>query len=199
MLRLRSAVQSCCSNSASWPGTSTGGDVDLHSLSVVFHWPFQSMPANRSPFWAAGTSAASKFFRDQAGAARDPQSHRSLRRRADAGRAADRRCRVHAQLRLCVADAQGNSWKRRRAIFKSNIRIWAIGLQIFATGSLPRSGLVQRTLWNVGRGPPLLRLDVGSPDHLAPLLGFLGDKLGEVGGRAGKHRAGNFRSARIAA
>src|SRR5262249_50805189 len=47
--------------------------------------------------------------RDQARAARDPQSRRSLRRRADAGRAADRRCRVHAQLRLCVADAQGNS------------------------------------------------------------------------------------------
>jgi hypothetical protein len=29
-------------------------------------------------------------------------------------------------------------------IFKSNIRIWATGLQTFARGSLPRSGLVQR-------------------------------------------------------
>ena len=33
-----------------------------------------------------------------------------------------------------------------------------------------------------------LRLDVGRPDHLAPFLGVVGDKLGEVGGRAGKHR-----------
>src|SRR5262245_44584650 len=32
--------------------------------------------------------------------------------------------------------------------------------------------------------PPngLLRLDVGRPDHLAPLLGFGGDKLPEFGG-----------------
>src|SRR5215471_2166256 len=34
-------------------------------------------------------------------------------------------------------------------ILKSNIRNWAIGLQTFATGSLPRSGLVQRQLWNI--------------------------------------------------
>src|SRR5262249_48637567 len=29
----------------------------------------------------------------------------------------------------------------------------------------------------------LLRLDVGGPDHLAPLLGLVGDELAEVGGR----------------
>src|SRR5262249_3887786 len=34
-------------------------------------------------------------------------------------------------------------------IRKSNIRNWTIGLQTFAPGSLPRSGLVQRRLWNV--------------------------------------------------
>ena len=34
----------------------------------------------------------------------------------------------------------------------------------------------------------LLRLDVGRPDHLGPFLGFVGDELAEVGGRAGKHR-----------
>src|SRR5215510_14946277 len=45
----------------------------------------------------------------------------------------------------------------------------AIGLQTFATGSLPRSGLVQRDLWNVGRS---LRLDAGELDHLRPLLGL---------------------------
>ena len=31
-------------------------------------------------------------------------------------------------------------------IRKSNIRNWTIGLQTFATGSLPRSGLVQRQI-----------------------------------------------------
>src|SRR6516165_12075771 len=72
-------------------------------------------------------------------------------------------------------------------ILKSNIRNWTIGT--FATGSLPRSGLVQREimengrLWNVGRGPPLVRLDVGRPDHLAPLLGFVSDELAEFGRR----------------
>ena len=45
-------------------------------------------------------------------------------------------------------------------------------------GSCSRNG----TLWNVGRGPPLLRLDVGGPDHLAPLLGFFGDEFPEFGG-----------------
>ena len=30
----------------------------------------------------------------------------------------------------------------------------------------------------------LLRLEAGEFDHLSPLLGFLGDKLGEVGDRA---------------
>src|SRR5262249_46714520 len=35
----------------------------------------------------------------------------------------------------------------------------------------------------------LLRLDVGGPDHLAPLLGLVGDELAEVGGRAREHVA----------
>src|SRR5215471_19998193 len=33
----------------------------------------------------------------------------------------------------------------------------------------------------------LLWLDVGRPDHLAPLLGFVGNEFAEVGGRASKH------------
>jgi hypothetical protein len=33
--------------------------------------------------------------------------------------------------------------------------------------------------------PP--RLEAGKLDHLSPLLGFLGDELGEGGGRAGKY------------
>jgi hypothetical protein len=32
-------------------------------------------------------------------------------------------------------------------------------------------------------------LDIGGPDHLAPLLGFIDDQLAEVGGRAGKRNA----------
>ena len=34
-----------------------------------------------------------------------------------------------------------------------------------------------------------LRLDVRGPDYLAPLIGFIGDELAEIGGRAGKRRA----------
>src|SRR5215813_3276455 len=35
----------------------------------------------------------------------------------------------------------------------------------------------------------LLRLDVACPDHLAPLLGFVGDQLAKVGGREGEQGA----------
>src|SRR6516165_5818165 len=35
----------------------------------------------------------------------------------------------------------------------------------------------------------LLRLDVGGPDYLAPLLGFVGDKFSKVGGRHRHRRA----------
>ena len=31
-----------------------------------------------------------------------------------------------------------------------------------------------------------LQLDVGSPDHLGPFLGFLGNELAEAGGREGR-------------
>ena len=34
-----------------------------------------------------------------------------------------------------------------------------------------------------------LRLDVGYPNHLGPLLGFLGDELANLGSRARKRRA----------
>src|SRR5215813_10653854 len=68
-------------------------------------------------------------------------------------------------------------------IRKSNIRNWTIGLQTFATGSLPRSGLVQRDVMEYRRS---FRLDVGRPDHPRPLLGLVGDELAKVGRRAGK-------------
>src|SRR5262249_22603958 len=41
----------------------------------------------------------------------------------------------------------------------------------------------------VDRVTASVRLDVEGPDHLAPLLGFLGDHLAEVSGRTRKHRA----------
>jgi hypothetical protein len=34
-----------------------------------------------------------------------------------------------------------------------------------------------------------LSLDIRGADHLAPLFGFVGDQLAEVGGRTGKHNA----------
>src|SRR5262249_28159981 len=40
----------------------------------------------------------------------------------------------------------------------------------------------ERDLWNVGLTEPTsLHLDVGGPDHFAPLLGFLGDEFCERG------------------
>src|SRR5262249_829549 len=41
------------------------------------------------------------------------------------------------------------------------------------------------------------RLDVRCPDYLAPLLGFVGDELGEVGRRARKHRRAQIGNPRL--
>src|SRR5262249_48836802 len=40
-------------------------------------------------------------------------------------------------------------------------------------------------------------LDIGRSDHLAPLLGFVGDELAEVAGRARKHSATKVGKARL--
>src|SRR4029453_6262014 len=42
-----------------------------------------------------------------------------------------------------------------------------------------------------------VRLDVGRPDHLGPLLGFVGDELAEIGGRADKRRASKVGKPRL--
>src|SRR5215510_14570942 len=42
-----------------------------------------------------------------------------------------------------------------------------------------------------------LRLDVGHPDHLAPLLGFVRDQLAEVSRRARKRRAAQIGKPRL--
>src|SRR5262245_20614152 len=62
------------------------------------------------------------------------------------------------------------------------------------TGGLSQSGhqcpaFAERALRNIDSGSASLRLDVGLPDHLGPLLGFVGDELTEVAGRASKRRA----------
>src|SRR5262249_36836574 len=43
----------------------------------------------------------------------------------------------------------------------------------------------------------LFRLDVGRPDHLAPFLGFVGDELSKVGGRADKRCASEISQPRL--
>src|SRR6266436_579875 len=42
-----------------------------------------------------------------------------------------------------------------------------------------------------------LRLDAGELDHLAPLLGFVGDELAEIGRRAGKRHCPEVRKPRL--
>ena len=42
-----------------------------------------------------------------------------------------------------------------------------------------------------------VRLDIGRPDHLAPLLGFVCDELAEVSRRAGKDRAAEVDESRL--
>jgi hypothetical protein len=43
----------------------------------------------------------------------------------------------------------------------------------------------------------LFHLDVGGPDHLSPPLGFVGDELAEIGGRARKHHTTQTREPRF--
>src|SRR5262245_61047572 len=57
----------------------------------------------------------------------------------------------------------------------------------FRRTSAPR--FAERALWNIDSGSASVRLDVEGPDDLGPFLGFVGDELAKVGGRAGKNRA----------
>ena len=58
-----------------------------------------------------------------------------------------------------------------------------------------RTSPVRRSI--AGGGSLLLHFDVGSQDHLRPLLGLLGDELAEVGGRAWKHRCAHVGEPRL--
>jgi hypothetical protein len=51
---------------------------------------------------------------------------------------------------------------------------------------------VRRVVMEWGADYGSLRLKPPEPHHLAPLLGFLGDELTELGGRAGKRLAVYF-------
>ena len=55
----------------------------------------------------------------------------------------------------------------------------------------------ERALRNVRAYPASVRLDVEGPDHLAPLLGFVGDELAKVGGRTDKRRGSHVGNARL--
>jgi hypothetical protein len=69
-------------------------------------------------------------------------------------------------------------------ILKSNIRIWAIGLKTFATGSLPRSGLVQREIMEYqADSSGSLQFDPRKLDHLGPFLSIRGYEFSELVGR----------------
>ena len=54
-------------------------------------------------------------------------------------------------------------------------------------GSVDAERIVPAVLRNVGRHS--LRLDIRRPDHLAPLLGFVGDELAEIARRARNRHA----------
>src|SRR6516162_4065600 len=83
-------------------------------------------------------------------------------------------------------------------ILKSNIRNWAIGLQTFATGSLPRSGLVQRKVMQRRRDDDsLFRLDVGRADHLGPFFGVCRDEVRKLSKRSGENRITPVGDARL--
>src|SRR4029450_4139455 len=51
--------------------------------------------------------------------------------------------------------------------------------------AIPTLSSHEAGMWRAGSN--LLRLDVRGPDHLAPLLGFGGNLLSELGWRTGKH------------
>src|SRR5436190_18177052 len=50
-------------------------------------------------------------------------------------------------------------------------------------------------LWNIGVGS--LRLDVGSPDHLAPFVGLINNEFLKFGGRERQHGASQVGNSRL--
>jgi hypothetical protein len=61
-----------------------------------------------------------------------------------------------------------------------------------------REGFAERNVMECLRDDDdLFRLDVGGPDHLAPLLGFVGDKLAEIGGRVTQSNAAEVGKPRL--
>src|SRR6516165_4060542 len=83
-------------------------------------------------------------------------------------------------------------------IRKSNIRNWTIGLQTFATGSLPRSGFSATgvTGYWIGTAASVC-LDARGLDHHGPLLGLIGNVLAKIGGRTRNQPAAHLRKLRL--
>src|SRR5262249_44107043 len=68
-----------------------------------------------------------------------------------------------------------------------------VGYSITSLSRASRVGGTSRGIRNPGvtehpLEDALLWLNVGRPDHLAPLLGFCGDEISKVSGRTGNHR-----------
>src|SRR5260370_16091625 len=68
--------------------------------------------------------------------------------------------------------------------------------QCLAEGGRNRAKLRSRTRLDLTPSA-LFRLDVGCPDNFAPLLGFVGEKLAELGWCEGSRRAAQVGKARL--
>src|SRR5262249_58394537 len=84
---------------------------------------------------------------------------------------------------------------RNRCVFvdPASTSPWTLSRSIKIT-----SNIVIATRSNsVPRAAASLRLDVGCPDHVAPLVGFIGEQLAEVGGRARKYSTSQVSESRL--
>src|SRR5260221_11819728 len=78
------------------------------------------------------------------------------------------------------------------------IRTWGRHRRMTESDTLPGHGFAERNVTEYWIGiAASVRLDVGRPDHLRPLLSFFGNELTEVGGRARKQHAAHFSEPRL--
>jgi hypothetical protein len=64
-------------------------------------------------------------------------------------------------------------------------------------GRFPERGAARNSVLQADNGSASFCLDVGRPDDLGPLLGFVGDELAEIGGRAHEHCAAKLGEPRL--
>ena len=115
-----------------------------------------------------------------------PLRHRDLRHPQGRGR----------KLRRGRKGASGGT--ARLSVYSGRRAPWPVG----RSGSGPKADSLlagNGALWNIvqSRLPISVELDARELHHLAPLLGFVGDELAEVGGRAHKHHTAQVGEARF--